>query len=99
MSGNRDNSWRYLYVLITTDAADVLGLIDQFDRVAAAGHRAAIATVRPGVGEWEVEAALEAAVARTLDHGTLLRSDLIPQLHQEMAENLRRDLQFLNLKL
>lgn len=44
----------------------------------------------------EVEAALEAAVARTLVHGTLLRSDLIPQLHQEMAENLRRDLGFLN---
>lgn len=36
-------------------------------RIAAAGHRAAIAAVRPGVGEWEVEAALEAEFRR---HGS-----------------------------
>ncbi len=43
----------------------------------------------------EVEAAVEAAVARAEDHGTLVRSDLIAQLHGEMADNLRRDLHFL----
>jgi Xaa-Pro aminopeptidase len=30
-------------------------------RIAAAGHRAAIARARPGAGEWELEAALEAS--------------------------------------
>lgn len=42
----------------------------------------------------EVEAALDAAVARTGPHGTLVRSDLIAQLHEEMAENLRGQLRF-----
>lgn len=43
----------------------------------------------------EVGAAVEAAVSRVEDHGTLIRSDLIAQLHGEMAENLRADLRFL----
>jgi microcompartment protein CcmL/EutN len=43
----------------------------------------------------EVEAALDAARARAEGHGTLLRSDLIAQLHGEMADNLRGDVHFL----
>jgi microcompartment protein CcmL/EutN len=43
----------------------------------------------------EVEAAVEAAAARTEPHGTLLRSDVIAQLHEEMAENLGSELRFL----
>ena len=42
-----------------------------------------------------VEAALEAAIDRAAGHGTLIRSDLIAQLHGEMADNLRGDLHFL----
>jgi len=44
----------------------------------------------------EVEAALETAVGRAMGHGTLVRSDLIAQLHEEMADNLRGDLHFLS---
>ena len=43
----------------------------------------------------EVEAAVEAAVVRTEPHGTMIRSDVIAQLHEEMAENLAGDLRFL----
>lgn len=43
----------------------------------------------------EVEAAVEAAVARTGQHGGLVRSDVIAQLHDEMATNLWADLRFL----
>lgn len=43
----------------------------------------------------EVEAAVEAAVARTDEHGTLIRSDVIAQLHEEMAANLWSQLRFL----
>lgn len=43
----------------------------------------------------EVEAAVEAAVARTERHGTLIRSDLIAQLHEEMADNLGAELRFM----
>ncbi len=43
----------------------------------------------------EVEAAVESAVARTEPHGTLIRSDVIAQLHEEMAENLGQELRFL----
>lgn len=43
----------------------------------------------------EVEAAVEAAVARTEPHGTLVRSDVIAQLHEEMAENLGGELRFM----
>lgn len=41
-----------------------------------------------------VEAGLDAAVARAEGHGSLIRSDLIAQLHGEMADNLRGDLRF-----
>ena len=44
----------------------------------------------------EAESALDAATARAEGHGTLLRSDLIAQLHGEMADNLREDLHFLS---
>ncbi len=44
----------------------------------------------------EVDAAIDAAVVRAARHGTLLRFDVIPRLHVEMAENLRRDLRFLS---
>ena len=44
----------------------------------------------------EVEAALDAAAARAEGHGTLVRSDLIAQLHGELADNLREDLHFLS---
>lgn len=43
----------------------------------------------------EVEAAVEAAVDRCQSHGTLIRSDVIAQLHAEMAENLGRHLRFM----
>ncbi len=43
----------------------------------------------------EVEAAVEAAVARIGGHGTLIRSDVIPQVHEEMAGNLSGDLRFM----
>lgn len=43
----------------------------------------------------EVEASVEAAVSRTEPHGSLVRSDIIAQLHEEMAENLVSHLQFM----
>ena len=43
----------------------------------------------------EVTASVEAAVSRTEAHGSLLRSDIIAQLHDEMAENLGDDLRFM----
>lgn len=43
----------------------------------------------------EVEAAVEAAVERTVAHGTLVRSDVIAQLHEEMADNLDSELRFM----
>jgi len=43
----------------------------------------------------EVEAAVDAAVARVGGHGTLIRSDIIAQMHPEMADNLLSDLRFL----
>ena len=43
----------------------------------------------------EVTASLEAAVSRTEAHNSLLRSDIIAQLHDEMAENLSGDLRFM----
>ena len=44
----------------------------------------------------DVEAALESAVARAESHEALVRSDLIAQLHGEMADNLRDELHFLS---
>jgi microcompartment protein CcmL/EutN len=43
----------------------------------------------------EVEAAVESAVERCQPHGTLVRSDIIAQLHREMAENLGGHLRFM----
>jgi len=43
----------------------------------------------------EVEAAVEAAVERVAPHRTLVRSDVIPQLHDEMADNLGAELRFM----
>ena len=43
----------------------------------------------------EVEAAVEAATARTEPHGALVRADVIAQLHEEMAENLGAELRFM----
>jgi len=44
----------------------------------------------------EVEAALATAVQRAEGHDALVRSDLIAQLHGEMAENLRAELRFMD---
>jgi microcompartment protein CcmL/EutN len=43
----------------------------------------------------EVEAAVEAATERTVRHGTLIRADVISQLHNEMAANLETEPRFL----
>lgn len=43
----------------------------------------------------EVEAAVDAAVSRCGPHGTLIRSDVIPRLHAEMAENLSSEPRFM----
>lgn len=43
----------------------------------------------------EVEAAVEAAVERVAPHRTLVRSDVIAQLHDEMADNLGAELRFM----
>ncbi len=43
----------------------------------------------------EVESAVEAAVARVDPHGVLIRSDVISQLHGEMAANLVAELRFM----
>ena len=43
----------------------------------------------------EVEAATQAASARLEPHGTMIRSDVIAQLHTDLANNLRRNLTFL----
>ncbi len=43
----------------------------------------------------EVEAAMEAAVDRADPTGHLIAHRIVPQLHESMAENLRRDLHFM----
>ena len=43
----------------------------------------------------EVQASVEAAVQRTEGHGTLIRFDVVAQLHSDMAENLGSDLLFM----
>ena len=43
----------------------------------------------------EVEAAVDSAVARSEPHRTLIRSDVIAQLHEEMADNLTEQLRFM----
>lgn len=44
----------------------------------------------------DVEEALDAAVERIEDGGKIIRRELIPQLHPEMAENLGSDLRFMS---
>lgn len=44
----------------------------------------------------DVEVGVSACVDRLELHGALVRSDVIAQLHAEMADNLRSDLTFLN---
>lgn len=44
--------------------ADEIARLRRAAQIAAAGHRAAIAAARPGAGEWEIEAALEATFRR-----------------------------------
>jgi microcompartment protein CcmL/EutN len=44
----------------------------------------------------DVEVGVAACVDRLELHGSLVRSDVIAQLHDEMADNLRSDLTFLN---
>lgn len=44
----------------------------------------------------EVEAAVDAAVSRVEPHGTLIRYDVIPQLHSEMADNLSAEPRFMH---
>lgn len=43
----------------------------------------------------DVESAVKAAAVRTEPHGTLVRADVIAQLHEEMADNLGAELRFL----
>ncbi|HWB88181.1 MAG TPA: BMC domain-containing protein [Acidimicrobiia bacterium] len=43
----------------------------------------------------EVEAAVESAVSRVAPHGTLVRSDVVPQLHADMAANLSAEPRFM----
>ena len=87
------------------ETADVASVIDAAD----AGAKAAdvtVASVRlaDGLGGKgyvlfsgtvaEVEAALDAASIRIGTRGSLVRSDLIAQLHEEMAANLASELRF-----
>lgn len=43
----------------------------------------------------EVEAAVEVAIERIAPHRALIRSDVIAQLHEEMAENIGEHLRFM----
>jgi microcompartment protein CcmL/EutN len=43
----------------------------------------------------DVEAAVAAAVIRIEGHGTLVRSDVISQLHEGMTDNLVSELRFM----
>jgi microcompartment protein CcmL/EutN len=43
----------------------------------------------------EVEAAVDAALVRIERHGTLIRSDVVAQLHEEMSANLEAQLRFM----
>jgi microcompartment protein CcmL/EutN len=88
------------------ETSTVAAVIDAADAGVKAA-RVAVSTVRlaDGLGGKayvlfsglvsEVEAAVEAAVERTGPHGSLIKSDVIPQLHEEMADNLAGNLRFL----
>lgn len=87
------------------ETTTVAAVIDAADAGAKAAD-AAVASVRlaDGLGGKgyvlfsgavaEVEAAVEAATARIEGRGTLVRADLISQLHDEMAANLVSELRF-----
>ncbi len=67
----------------------VLGAVGLADGLGGKGYVFFSGTVS------DVEAAVEAAVSRVESHGTLIRSDVIAQLHHEMIENLGAQLRFL----
>ena len=105
--GNRDMASLTEEALGIVEASTVAAVIDAAD----AGAKAADATVSSlrladGLGGKgyvlfsgevaAVEAAIEAAVTRTGPHGTLIRADVIAQLHEEMADNLVSELRFLH---
>jgi microcompartment protein CcmL/EutN len=105
--GNRDMASLTKEALGIVEASTVAAVIDAAD----AGAKAADATVSSlrladGLGGKgyvlfsgevaAVEAAIEAAVTRTGPHGTLIRADVIAQLHEEMADNLVSELRFLH---
>ena len=88
------------------ETSSVAGVIDAADAGVKAAH-VVVATVRlaDGLGGKgyvffsgpvsEVESAVDAGVQRTEPHGTMIRSDVIPQLHKEMAQNLSSHLRFM----
>lgn len=104
--GNRDLASLTEEALGIVETSTVAAVIDAAD----AGAKAADVTVSAvrladGLGGKgyvlfsgevaEVEAAIDAAVTRTGPHGTLIRADVIAQLHEEMADNLGSDLRFM----
>ena len=67
----------------------VLGAVGLADGLGGKGYVFFSGTVS------DVEAAVEAAVSRVESHGTLIRSDVIAQLHHELIENPGAQLRFL----
>lgn len=105
--GNRDAASLTREALGIVETSTVAAVIDAAD----AGAKAAdvtVASVRlaDGLGGKgyvlfagevaDVEAAVDAAVQRSEPHGTLIRADVIAQLHEEMAENLDAGLRFMS---
>ncbi len=92
-----------LGIVETTTVAAVLDAADAGAKAAAV----AVASVRlaDGLGGKgyvlfsgtvaEVESAVDAAVGRAVAHDALVRSDVISQLHGEMAANLATELRFM----
>lgn len=88
------------------ETSSVAAVIDAADAGVKSAH-VAVAAVRiaDGLGGKgyvlfsgpvsEVESAVDAGIQRTEPHGTLIRSDVIAQLHEEMADNLRSQLRFM----
>lgn len=88
------------------ETATVAAVIDAADAgVKAANVKVASVRLADGLGGKgyvlfsgvvaEVEAAVEAASTRTTQHGTLVRADVIAQLHEEIAANLGAELRFM----
>jgi microcompartment protein CcmL/EutN len=88
------------------ETSSVAAVIDAADGGVKAAH-VAVAAVRmaDGLGGKgyvffsgpvsDVETAVDAGVQRTEPHGTLIRADVIAQLHEEMAQNLVSQLRFM----